>query len=348
MILGESTITRKTTAMGLAVDFLMKIDPDLIVATDGTAEGLLGALADRPNRASMYYRDEVSGLFESMTKKEYLAALQETFTELYNVPPIIKRLLRKETIIIESPAFVFLCGGIPNRIFGSVDESFIDSGFLPRFIIVSGHAELDDLRPLGPPTTEDTTKRQSILDTIADIYEAYATDVKQKIGGQSISMPPRYVAKMTEDAWKLNSLFDSRMLRAGKDSIAADLALPTMERLSRSLLKIAIIFAAIRQKPDERGNIVIEDFDLVNAASYTQRWAESSIEMVMNAGKGKNEKKLEKIVQFIAEHPGALRSNIMNQHRLLAQDATIVLQTLEERGLIRGERRGRGFAYWIT
>ena len=202
MILGESTLTRKTTAMRMAMDFLLQIDPALIVATDGTAEGLLSALSERPNKASIFYKDEVSGLFESMGKKDYLAGLQETFTALYDVPPITTRRLRKETIVIESPAFVTLCGGIPNRIFAAVDESFITSGYLPRFIIVSGDAGVEDRRDLGPPTEIDTTKKAGILNTIADIYETYATDMKQKIGGQAIFMPPRYTAKMTPDAWK--------------------------------------------------------------------------------------------------------------------------------------------------
>ena len=348
MILGESTLTRKTTAMRMAMDFLLQIDPALIVATDGTAEGLLSALSERPNKASIFYKDEVSGLFESMGKKDYLAGLQETFTALYDVPPITTRRLRKETIVIESPAFVTLCGGIPNRIFAAVDESFVTSGYLPRFIIVSGDAEVEDRRDLGPPTEIDTSKKAGILNKIADIYEVYATDIKQKIGGQTMFMPPRYTAKMTPDAWKLNANFNRAMLNAGNESLARDMALPTMDRMSRNLLKIAVIFAAIRQKPDERGAILVEELDLVNAASYIQRWAENSVELILNAGRGKNEKKLEKIYQWIAEHPGVLRSNLMNQHRLMAMDATIVLQTLEERGLIRSERRGRGFAYWIT
>jgi hypothetical protein len=348
LILGDSTITRKTTAMGLAMDFVLAIDPGLIVATDGTGEGLLSALSERPNRASIFYKDEVSGLFDSMTKKDYLAALQETFTALYDVPPIISRRLRKETIVIESPAFVILCGGVPNKIFSSIDESFVLSGFLPRFIVVHGTASPSDRRALSAPTASDLTKRSAIMNKIADIYEAYATDIKQNLGGQAVLMPPRYTARMTEDAWRLNATFESKMLFAGHESLVRDLALPTMDRLSRSLLKIGIILAAIRQKPDKDGAILIEDFDLLNAATYIQRWGQHSVDLVLNAGKGRDEHKLEDIVQFIATRPGSLKSTIMNRFRLTAQVAAAILQTLEERGMIRKERRNNGHAYWIT
>jgi hypothetical protein len=348
MILGDSTLTRKTTAMRMAVDFLLTVDPTLIVATDGTAEGLLSALSERPNKASMFYKDEVSGLFESMSKKDYLAGLQETFTALYDVPPITTRRLRKETIVIESPAFVTLCGGIPNRIFEAIDESFVISGYLPRFIVVSGDAEVHDRRILSAPTESDQSKKSAILNTIADIYETYATDVKQKIGGQTVFMPPRYIAHMTSEAWKLNGEFETRMLNAGYESLSRDLALPTMDRMSRSLLKIAIIFAAVRQKPDEKGHILIEEYDLVNAATYIQRWGYNSVQLIINAGRGKIEKQLEAIVEYIAAHPGSMRSSMMRRFKLMANEATAVLQTLEERGMVRRESRGRGHAYWIT
>jgi hypothetical protein len=348
IIIGESTITRKTTAMSMAIEFLHTLDPDLIVATDGSAEGLLGSLASRPNRASMFYRDEISGLFDSMNKKEYLAGLKETFTKLYDVPSIERRVLRKETIVIEAPAFVILCGGVPDGINSATNESFVTSGFLPRFIVVSGDASPEDRRPLTAPTTNVDTKKAEILNKLADIYEVYATDVKQKIGGQVIFMPPLYNAKMTDDAWKLNAQFDRAFLDAGHESLIRGIGLPTMERLGRSLLKVGIILAAIRQKPDEKGEILVEEYDLVNAATYIQRWGHHSIDLILNVGKGNNERHYEKIVSFIASKPGVLKSTIMNAHRLSAMEAANILQTLEERGLIRSERRGRGFAYWIT
>jgi hypothetical protein len=347
IILGDSTLTRKTTAMNMAMNFLLAIDPSLIVATDGTGEGLLSALSERPNRSSMYYKDEVSGLFESMTKKDYLAALQETFTALYDVPPIITRRLRKETIIIESPAFVILCGGVTSKILSAIDDTFVLSGFLPRFIVVSGEAVLEDRRALTAPTSIDFAKRAAIMNKIADIYEAYATDITQKIGGQSVLMPPRYNARMTDEAWKLSGEIELEMLRAGRDSIVPDLALPTMNRLAISLLKIAVILAAIRQKPVD-STILVEEYDILNASTYVQRWGQFSIEVMLNAGKGQNEKELERIVQFIADHPGAMKSTLMRRFKLDAKNGAAVIQTLEERGLIRKEQRGRGFSFWTT
>jgi len=108
LVLGDSTLTRKTTAMKMAVDILNQIDPNVIVATDGSPEGLLTGLEQRPNKVSVFYKDEVSGFFDSINRKDYLAGMPEILTALYDVPPIYTRLLRKSTIRIEQPAFSFL------------------------------------------------------------------------------------------------------------------------------------------------------------------------------------------------------------------------------------------------
>src|SRR5215472_3934809 len=105
MLLGDSTLTRKTTAMRLVMDMLVLMDNELVVANNASPEGLLEALAERPNRSSMWFKDEISGFLNIINRREYLQGMPEMLTELYDVPPLFIRRLRKETIIIESPAF---------------------------------------------------------------------------------------------------------------------------------------------------------------------------------------------------------------------------------------------------
>ena len=77
LILGDSTLSRKTTAMRMIMDIIAALDSDMILATDGSAEGLLSGLATRPNKTSIFYKDEISGFFDSMNKKDYLAGMSE-------------------------------------------------------------------------------------------------------------------------------------------------------------------------------------------------------------------------------------------------------------------------------
>lgn len=347
LILGDSTLTRKTTAMRLIVEYLVAMDKTLILATDATAEGLLQGLSLRPNKASIFHRDEVSGLFDNMARKDYMAGMQETLTALYDVPPLYTKTLAKQTIIIESPSFIFLCGGVPDRVYASTNESFVLSGFLPRFLVSFGEAEIDDRRPLGPPTQHGTELRPAIFNKFADLYEIYGSDVETKIGGEKLLMPPRYIAQLTDEAWMKNAEYENLLLRAAEQSLISNLALPTFDRLSRSILKIAVILGAIRQKP-QQGRLRIEEGDVINAAWYAQKWGENSISLIVNAGKGEHEKFLERIYECIVMNPGILRSTLMRRFHMDSKIATIVLQSLEERGMIRKEQRGRGMAFWAT
>jgi len=84
MNLGETTLTRKTTAMDMAMDLLLEITPEAMLATDGTLEGLLTALSTRPGQTSVFWRDEVSGLFDMIAHKDYYAGFLEMLTKLYD------------------------------------------------------------------------------------------------------------------------------------------------------------------------------------------------------------------------------------------------------------------------
>jgi len=345
ILLGDSTLTRKTTSMRLIMDILVTLDNELVFATDGSPEGLLSALAERPNRASIFFKDEISGFFNAMRRKEYNAGMQEMLTALYDVPPFLTRRLRKEIITVESSAFIFLGGGIPGRVSDTIDESFVDSGFLPRFLIVEGEADLETRRPLGPPTEQNLTGRMMVVNKLADITEDYSGNVVQTVGGQKVLMPKRVVATLTDDAWRRSEEFEKKMLKTANKSVLKNLALPTFDRLSRSTVKMAVIFGAIRQKPINEA-ITINEGDMINAAWYIQRWGQYSIKMFANAGKDIRERVYDKAVDLITDRPGIKRGDIGRYLKLEARDLSRVLETLEERGLIYSEKRGKATHYY--
>jgi hypothetical protein len=347
MILGDSTLTRKTTAMRMATDILLTIDKELILATDGSAEGLLTGLTERSNKSSVFYKDELSGFFESLNRREYLAGMPETLTALYDVPAIFTRRLRKETIHIESPIFIFFGGGVRERVYEALTEEYVISGFLPRFLIVGGDAELTKLRRTGPATTTGEESRVKLIETLSNLYEIYATDIIQKIGGQPMRTSPRITAHLTDKAWARYGDIEELMVRIASESAISHLALPTFERMSRSLLKMAVLLAAERQVPKDE-TIMVTDTDIDIAASYIQRWGVFSVETILNAGKKLGERLLDKIMLLIKENPGVLRSTIMQHRHLTKREADEVLGTLEDRQLVRREANGRASRYYIS
>lgn len=347
MILGDSTLSRKTTAMRMVTDIIAGIDPDLVLATDGTAEGLLTGLESRPHKVSIFYKDELSGFFESINKREYLTGMPETLSALYDVPAIYTRRLRTAVIRIESPVFIFFGGGVRDKVYEALNENYVTQGFLPRFLIASGDTDIERLRRTGPPTEVGLAKRGAIVTEIADLYEHYATDIMQNIAGQRVQMPPRIQAILTQGAWDKYGDIEQQMVYAANSSSIPGLALPTFERLSRSMLKLACIISASRQVPKDEA-IMVDELDVITAAHYIQIWGENSIEAIINAGVKVSERILEKLVRVITEHPGILRSTIMQHYHLTKREADDVLSTLEDRGTVRKEKQGRGFAYYAA
>ncbi|HEY7416495.1 MAG TPA: hypothetical protein VH593_14980, partial [Ktedonobacteraceae bacterium] len=123
------------------------------------------------------------------------------------------------------------------------------------------------------------------------------------------------------------------------------IALPTFERLSRSLLKMATLLAASRQTPTE-GKITVNPYDIANAASYIQQWGRFSIELILSAGNSTTERIIQRTFNLIQRNPGIGRGVLMQRMKFTKRDADTVIMTLEERDQIRSERKGKGFLYW--
>jgi hypothetical protein len=344
MILGPSTIGRKTTVMSKAMSFLMKIDPKLIVANEATPEGILTGLSERPHRTSIFWRDEVSGLFELMNRREHYVGMQTTLAKLYDVPEFHIKRLKSDVYHIESAAFIFLAGGVTDSVFDAITEGYITQGFLPRFLVICG--EPGEYRPVGPPSDTGKKEEARILNRFADLYEAYFPNITMKVGGQEMTgVPPRIMASLTDEAWERSQRCERLLIEAAKNSVHHKIALPTFDRLNHSLRKIAVVLASLRQNPvDER--IEVNDQDMINAAHYIQDWGRYSIELMSKAGRKPSEIIFSKTLTMIMDYPGILRGTLMKHLHLDKNQATQVLDTLEERGEVRKEKRGRGWAYF--
>lgn len=343
MILGDSTLTRKSTAMRMAVDIVDFVDTDILLATDGSAEGILTGLAGRPSRTSMFFRDEVVGFFDSVRRKDYLAGIPQLFTQLYDTNPV-RRMLRKELIAVDNPIFIFFGGGIRDQFFVSVDEALVYSGFLPRFLVVSGVTDRSKLRPLGPPTVELTEKKQNIYQKMHELYHTYMIEGDVEILGAQALMPVDTVAQMTPEAYELYGEINHRFVEAAYDSPNEGLALPTFERLSMSLLKMALLAAATRQKPDDF-QIEVSDVDIRRASKYVQQWGHHSIDVIQNIGQTATMRTIDRAHRYIKNHTETTRSDMMRAMNLSKRQMQEIEETLEARGHISVVTRGSGRIY---
>lgn len=333
MIVGPTTVTRKSVSMDLAMELLFEIDPEIMFATDGSMEGITTGLKTRDGKASVFHRDEFTGLLQSMTTKDYMKDMPEHLTKLYDSKPM-KRILRKEEIILRRPIFLILAGGIKNKIQSLLTEEHIASGFIPRFVFITAEADLSRIRPVGPKVEKDDSEREAIKAELAGIYAHYNQQITMTkdgkvIGTQDIVIP----CGLTHKAWTRYNKFESTMIESAV-STGLDYMIPIYDRLCKSGLKSAMLIAASRQRLDK---VIVEEVDILKAIYFVKFWRGYANEIVSGIGLSSDERLIEDILTHAKNSPNGLtKSEIMNYWRLSSKKANEIFDTMQQRQLLYG------------
>lgn len=335
MILADTTLTRKSTSMRIAMNVLEEVSPEAVMATDGSVEGILSSLRDRARVPSIYLRDEFAGLLDAMSHKDYMAGMMETFTKLYDGDSL-KRVLRKEEIKITQPVFLMYTAGTKTRIQNMLTEGHIDSGFIPRFIFITAVADPSRVRPVGPPAPVNVEEKEKIVQELFDINFRFNSPrlVIMPNGMESANLRPQFEAKMTAEAWDRYNKLESTLTNAALDA-ELDHLTPVYDRLAKSTLKAAILLAASYQGADSTDVLVTED-DMIHAIYYCRQWYRYANEIVNSIGDSQDERVMKQIQEFVAgtRELGVTRAEIMRKFKLDSRRADLLLTTLSQRSLI--------------
>lgn len=342
MILADTTLTRKSTAMDLAMELIEEVDSSKILATDGSIEGLMNSLALRPGQPSIFLRDEFSGLLAAIAKKDYYAGMAEMFTKLYD-GKLQKRVLKREIVEVRDPVLIMLAGGIKNKVCSLLTTEYISSGFLPRFVFITAESSIDNVRPVGPPLAKDTTGRDKILARIHEMHSHYHTEPKliQRDGKLFHEAAQHWNAELTSAAWTRYNLLEADMMRSALSTDNPDIMTPTYDRLSKSGLKAAVLLAASENLVTNGATVIVTEAHILQAAALVEQWRGYTNDVVASIGVTQDEILYSKITNYVTRTPGVPRSKIMQQYHLTARTAEQLLATLEQRGLIMRNRRGK-------
>lgn len=342
MILADTTLTRKSTAMDIAMDLVMEINDDVIMATDGSIEGLLTSLSTRTGQPSVFLRDEFSGLLEMITKKDYYAGMPEFLTKLYD-GKMQKRILRKESIEVRDPCLLIFAGGIKNKVTSLLDLDHVSSGFMPRFIFITAESDITKVKPLGPPTNWTDNNKSVILDELQAMYSFYEATTEMVLKGTKVTyeVKKKWDAELTPEAWLRYNQLEEQMLEIGMSSNHPEVMTPVGDRLSKSILKAAVLIAAAEQRRED-GKVIVDHEHVLRAIGYGEQWHMYAKEVIGSIGKSGQEKILDQIVTYVKKNPGATRSKVMQTYHLNSRETTFMLETLEQRGVISRQKQGKG------
>lgn len=340
MILADTTLTRKSTAMDIAMDLLEEVNDDVIAATDGSLEGLLGSLSLRPGRPSIFLKDEFSGLVDSIAKKDYMAGMAEMLTKLYD-GKLQKRILKREVVEVKDPRLIIFGGGIKDKVTGSLTLEHIGSGFIPRFVFITAESDVTRIKPIGPPSSRNNLQRTILIKKLEEIRKHYNPVKPLMISKNDIQAAPNDIeATLTDDAWIRYNKFETDMVELGVKHNVPEAMTPMYDRLAKSVLKCAVLIAGSRNT--ETSEVVVELSDMLRAIGYGTHWKTFADDIVSNVGKSDFEKITDRVYKHInARKAGVPKSTVMRYYRLSARDMSAVLDTLEQRALISRVRKGK-------
>lgn len=345
-ILAGTTITRKSTSMNMALKVLDDVHPDYLMATDGSPEGILSELSFREGKVSLFHRDEITGFIKATTTKDYLADLLEAFLKLYDGQRT-KRSLRKETIEVKEPRFVILSGGIKTRMQEIISLEHIQSGFIPRFLMVTGSTTVNEMREIGPPAhrAHDAVSvddpREEILRELFGVVDFWfpkpevetvvVAGMKKKIEKKAKDL----TMSATPETWERIRQLHRDSLTLAENSHSPEIFMPMYQRLADSIIKVAMLLAGAQRKT------VIELEDICTAIAYSDAWIQTATNFVaeVEAQPDYNpwEKKAQKIVAFILSRlpETTSRSDVMRKFHVRQRDVDDLEKTLVARGQIK-------------
>ncbi|HYD54040.1 MAG TPA: DUF3987 domain-containing protein, partial [Gemmatimonadaceae bacterium] len=270
-LLGETSRTRKTTAMTDAVDTVLdplrprgtqpgEPDPFEIVRGQGSGEGLLDILADRqwrppgannttpPNvqtgRAALFMFDEFGALVEK-SARDHAGNLHGFLLQLFDSPSQMQLTTRSKVTVCTNAHGSILAASTPDFLAKGLTESMVHSGFVNRFFFLAG--KRTSPIPHRPPI--DANARQALLDRVRGHMQA--------LRGTEMTMSP-----------EARAVNESKYIADFHRTEESSLVEAATDRGSTLAIRIAMVFAFAEGSPIITGHHMNAAWDLVQ---YSRR-----------------------------------------------------------------------------
>ena len=335
LYLVNSTEGRKTTVLEFAVDLVRSVlGEPAILSWEGSPQGILQRLQGRDGQATIFHRDEYSGLMAGMNRGGHLAGLPPLLIKGYDGAVLENIRTRKrgpdggthsDTDRVDNPYLVQFSAAPWNSFVERATLDNVLDGFLPRYIIVTGSAEGRRLSI----TSDEIRAASTALYAQAQRYYQRAQTIEQ------VAINPAVLDRQ----WAMEQ--DYR--RRAETSLRPDAAGPSLKRLAETALKLSALLAI----EAETGTVLsIREEHFLVAAQITDKWAGNALRLVEALGRTTFQKDCEAVLQSVQTCPsGLLLSALYRMHRRLRErDFREILDALatQERVLVEPGTVSRG------
>jgi hypothetical protein len=262
-----------------------------------------------------------------MNRGGHMAGLEQTFIRAYDGGVIENLRTKKRTgkkdddgefIVerdvdrVELPYLVKLCASTRTSLLARCTVDNVLSGFLPRFVFVTGTASP---KPLARATPE-MARVHDILVNHARLFYAKA---------QRLEMVPIDDAVL-DMHWTVEQAWAQRAESAGEPETLA----PSLKRLGEAVLKVAALIAI--DEWDGAGAPCVAPVHFSQAYRMAERWLEDTLGVLAGLGATAFMRDTDAILASIQRIPGISRNELCRLHqRVRARDFEEALATLVAR-----------------
>lgn len=301
MVLGRSTKDRKTTARTYMNDALRALRDeeagyDYQLGDDVTPGGLSLALHDRPNKASVYDRDEAQGLFKELMSQSYMTGGLEVFTKLYDgwSGGRLRASGDKKVMASVPVSFIMFLTGILTEVADVLTVTNYRSGFLTRFLYVLGDRPTDYVAPPIQQASEDDEKKDEVFEVLInhlrknrDFWAIYGSD------GET------HPLRVEDDAWARFQQYEKDVNAAAVESRYAEIISTTSERMIISTLKLACLLAM-----DDRA-LKVQMRHVLQAIAYAGEWFDNAVRVASMISESEWQRDVDSLEDFLISRGGS-------------------------------------------
>ena len=312
MVLGKTTQSRKTTSMNKAKAILRDIsdtDPDeYLIPDDVTSEALSEWLAGKPQKSTVFIVDEFQDLLVAAEKRgSYVSGVIPFLTKAYDglIPGVLRKAAQTKYQKPTEHYMSFYGTGILNQSAGALTTARIESGFIPRCLIVVDDRMgftpgADDVAFMDEDQQEQADAGRRVVSKMLKRAITYwDSECSKRQRTMTADEDPRIAMKCEPEAFMRWQKFAYAATWLASDHpLSARELYPMTERMTYTTLRIAALLAMM----DRTDTITMKH--VVKAISLADIWVPCSEVLVHEVSNNGFSKDIAEVEQFVAGAKG--------------------------------------------
>jgi len=333
---GISSYSRKSTAMDIAEDIQHRALPGCNLPPSFTPGGLEESVSHKSNQPAALFADEFGRILDQMHHQSFMAGLRGFLLTMYAKEDWEYRKISKggkkkvEDVLIIKNSHLCLGGNVTPAQVKYLKPQDIEDGFLARFAVIWPQ---DKPKRKGMGELErDNVKRNNLVLHLSKIRQLSKNIRDIADGTHPDHHPDVEYVKMEYDAMRTLDAYQEELETAHH---VIDTSAIMSERTGIMAIKISMLLAISRGRPEAMRRLVVEQEDAVSAVSIARKWKGWAEMFAGSLYESDVEKHVRRSEAIMVEHgPSVPRWRMAKRMRMSKRELDEVQMTMIDRGII--------------